>query len=181
VFSTTNGIAIANNSRYNLVWEDKVLFTLPPRLLDMASLPQVKQYLAHWFQLGKRVYLKNGDIALLPSKVFQGMDYTIEFELCWESLLSPLSGDCYLEGTSQTLADLLTPNWEIAECSRCQMPVPMRVAGMPIGGCPCDDLPNWPNNQLPSPISPQKVQSKLSDIQDRLDRAAAPMDKALPA
>jgi hypothetical protein len=142
----------------------------------MASLPQVKQYLAHWFQLGKRVYLRNGDLALLPSKVFHGINYTTEFELCWELILSPHSGDCYLEGTSQTIADLLSPSWEIVGCSRCQMPVPMRVAGIPIGSCPCDNLPNWPNNELPSPISPQQVESKLIDIKDRLVRVASPAD-----
>jgi hypothetical protein len=134
----------------------------------MASLLQVKQYLAHWFQLGRRVYLKNGNVALLPSKIFHGLNYTTEFELCWELVLSPQSGDCYLEGTSQTIADLLTPSWEIADCSRCQMPVPMRVAGIPIGGCPCETLPNWPNNELPAPISPARLESKLIDLHDRL-------------
>jgi hypothetical protein len=141
----------------------------------MASLPQVKQYLAHWFQLGKRVFLKNGDVALLPSRVFHGVSYTTEFELCWELILSPHSGDCYLEGTSQTIADLISPSWELVKCSRCQMPIPMRVCGISEGNCPCDNLPTWPNNELPSPTSPQKVESKLVEIEERLARPAFPL------
>ncbi len=136
----------------------------------MASLPEVKQYLAHWFQLGKKVYILNGDTALLPSKVFHDINYTAEFDRCWELILAQHSGDCYLEGTSQTIAELLTPAWDIVHCARCNMPIPLVVAGITSESCPCINLPNWPNTEVPSPISPVDVRSKLVNIQERLDR-----------
>jgi hypothetical protein len=40
-------------------------------------------------------------------------------------------------------------------------------------------LPSWPNNELPSPISPTQIQSKLINIKERLDRAASPIDQPI--
>ncbi len=75
----------------------------------MASEQQVKQYLAYWFQLGKRLLIRGGEEALLPVPVIQGDRYSQAFEDCWKKISAPNAGDCHLEGTGQTIAELLTP------------------------------------------------------------------------
>lgn len=136
----------------------------------MASQEQVKQYLAYWFQLGKKVVIQNGKAVLSPTTVLQGAHYSPEFEACWQYFLSPSSGDCYLEGMSQTIQELLEPTWEIDPCARCNMPVPVASLGMPDLSCPCFDLPTWPNAELPQPRSPVDSTVKLNEIRDRLSR-----------
>ncbi|AFY95844.1 hypothetical protein [Chamaesiphon minutus] len=138
----------------------------------MASALEVKQYLAHWFQLGRKVYIHNGNQALLPSRVFSSMDYSMEFEQCWDLILSARSGECYLEDTSQTIAELLTPQWELVDCARCSMLIPLQVAGIPSEHCPCINLPHWPNLDVPTPRLPVAVRSKLTNMQERLERLA---------
>ena len=134
----------------------------------MASEQQVRQYLAYWFQLGTKILIRNGQVALLPQPVIQGDRYSDEFERCWQQVLSLESGDCYLEGTSQTIAELLTPAWEMLPCSRCSMPVPLRSSGLPPDNCPCHELPTWPNTEVPLPRSPINSQTHLADIRNRL-------------
>lgn len=136
----------------------------------MASPTQVKQYLAYWFQLGKRVWVHGGREAVLPDSVIERDRYSQEFEDCWQRILAPSSGECYLEGTHQTIQQLLSSEWEIESCARCGMPVPMIELGMQEGPCPCADLDNWPNNELPEPRSPVDSASRLSGIQERLRR-----------
>jgi hypothetical protein len=80
----------------------------------MASESEVRKYIAYWFQLGKKVLIRNGSEALLPKSVIAGDRYSNEFEECWQKILSPDSGDCYLQGTNETIAQLLTPAWEIS-------------------------------------------------------------------
>ncbi|MBD1832826.1 hypothetical protein H6F74_17655 [Trichocoleus sp. FACHB-90] len=138
----------------------------------MASEHQVRQYIAYWFQLGKKVLIHNGKEALLPQPVIRGDRYSEEFESCWQKIISPESGDCYLEGTHETIAQLLTPGWDVSPCGRCQMPVPIKTVGMPPELCPCNDLPNWPNTEVPQPRSPVSSQSRLIEIRDRLQRAS---------
>lgn len=134
----------------------------------MASEHQVKQYLAYWFQLGKRVMIKGGEDSLLPRPVIQGARYSQEFEDCWQRVKSSDSGDCYLEATNQTIAELLSPAWEINPCSRCSMPVPIRSIGVPSLDCPCIDVPDWPNTEMPLPRAPIDNQNMLLRIRDRL-------------
>lgn len=134
----------------------------------MAAAAKVKEYLAFWFQLGKPVSLHNGKETVLPSPVIEGDHYSDAFEACWLRLLSPNSGDCYLQGTTQTIADLLSSRWEIYGCSRCNMPVPMIDLGMQEGPCPCSDLVLWPNTVLPEPRSPVDSGARLGAIRDRL-------------
>lgn len=134
----------------------------------MASQHQVRQYLAYWLQLGKRVFLQNGSEAILPKPIISGGRYSVEFEECWQKILSPESGDCYLEGTSETIAELLKPAWEIESCARCSMPIPLRRAGMPAENCPCFDLSNWPDQEKPQPRAPINTQAHLLDICSRL-------------
>ena len=134
----------------------------------MANKQEVKKYLAQWFQLGKSVVVDKGDIVLLPRRVITGNRYSDEFEQCWQQITSPATGDCYLEGTHQTIAELLSPAWEMNQCSRCDMPIAMRSLGMPSEVCPCHYLPEWPNTELPSPRCPIDTKSYLRQISDRL-------------
>lgn len=134
----------------------------------MASENQVKQYLAYWFQLGKKVVVNRSNQALLPYPIFRGNQYSPEFEQCWDKISSSESGDCYLEGTNETIAELLTPQWEMMLCGRCALPIPSRTVGMPPESCPCNDLPTWPNNEVPQPRSPANDRTQLNQIRDRL-------------
>ncbi len=132
----------------------------------MASEQQVKQYLAYWFQLGKKILIRNQQ-AMLPQPVIVGDRYSQEFEDCWQHiLLNP--EDCYLEATEQSIAQLLTPAWEVAGCARCAMPVPVQSVGIPSLFCPCNDLPTWPNTEIPAPRSPVNAQAQLTNIRDQL-------------
>lgn len=139
--------------------------------LFMASEQQVKRYLAYWFQLGKKVVIRNGNSAVSPQSVMTGNRYSDEFERIWQQILSPDSGDCYLEGTQETIAELLTPTWEVGPCARCDMPIPSRCVGMPPEVCPCCDLPGWPNTELPEPRNAVCSQGRLGEIRDRLHKA----------
>ena len=143
----------------------------------MASEQQVKRYLAYWFQLGKKVVIHNGESTLLPEPIIAGDRYSQEFEKVWQQILSPDTGDCYLESTQETIAKLLTPEWEVASCARCEMPVPTRTAGMPPEVCPCCDLPSWPNTELPSPRGVACSQGRLGEICARLHKTN---DQELP-
>ncbi|MCC3409187.1 MAG: hypothetical protein JGK17_27190 [Microcoleus sp. PH2017_10_PVI_O_A] len=136
----------------------------------MASESEVRKYIAYWFQLGKKVFIRNGSEALLPKSVIAGDRYSREFEECWQKIISPDSGDSYLQGTNETIAQLLTPAWEISPCARCAMPVVFPQTGMPPECCPCNDLANWPDTEMPQPRSPVSTKSQLSSIRDRLLR-----------
>ena len=136
----------------------------------MAESQQVKQYLAYWFQLGKKVFIRSGQEAILPQPVIQGDRYSHALETCWQQLLSPDSGDCYLEGTEQTIAELLSDQWEISDCSRCAMPIPIRNLGHTPLVCPCNDLSSWPDTENPAPRSPVSSTDHLGDLRDRLQR-----------
>lgn len=139
----------------------------------MASEQQVRQYLAYWFQLGKRVLIHGGRESLLPRPVIQGNRYSDEFESCWQQINANNAGDCYLEGTNQTIAELLSPAWEINPCSRCSMPVPLRTVGMVSSpDCTCSDIPDWPNNDMPQPRDPIDSQTLLMQIRDRLKQTS---------
>ncbi len=134
----------------------------------MASPDRVKHYLALWFQLGKRVVSVDGCRHWRPAATLKGDRYAPEFERSWEEMLADYRGACYLEGTDQTLADLLTPVWEIASCARCDIPIPLRLSGPQPPSCPCADRPNWPNLELPRPRAPLSSQDRLARIRARL-------------
>jgi hypothetical protein len=135
----------------------------------MASTQKVKKYLAYWFQLGKKVILNKNNQTLLPSKIFQGSDYSPEFEDCWREIITNNKGDAYLEGTPQTIQDLLSSKWDIIPCARCEMPVPMIDLGFVSPNCPCADLENWPNQELPQPRAPVKNDNYLRKLSERLE------------
>jgi hypothetical protein len=140
----------------------------------MASKQEVRQYLAYWFQLGKKVVFVNGAATLQPKEVIQGDRYSQEFEEAWQRIISPNAGDCYLEGTEETIGQLLTNAWDMSYCARCSMPIIIRNLGMPTLSCPCNDLNSWPNEELPPPRSPVSSQEQLKNIRDRLVDNLAP-------
>ncbi|MBW4579208.1 MAG: hypothetical protein KME42_06510 [Tildeniella nuda ZEHNDER 1965/U140] len=137
----------------------------------MASEQHVREYLAYWFQLGKRLAVRGGEAFLQPRPVIQGDRYSQEFEDCWQQVRSAAAGDCYLEGTNQTIAELLSPAWEVDPCSRCAMPVPVKIQGVADLECPCIDLPGWPNTELPQPRSPISSQAVMEKVRDRLRKS----------
>ncbi|MEM8638790.1 MAG: hypothetical protein AAGG51_08270 [Cyanobacteria bacterium P01_G01_bin.54] len=133
----------------------------------MASPQQVRQYLAHWFQLGRQV-LSHKEGTYCPASVIQGDRYSPEFEACWSTLMQSGGADLYLEGTEQTIAELLSSAWEINLCSRCPLLVPVKVQGIQPGACPCSTLSTWPNLELPAPRLPINSQTQLTQICDRI-------------
>jgi hypothetical protein len=133
----------------------------------MASVQHVQEYLAFWFQLGKGVVLPRQSITLLPEPIFCNGAYSPEFEACWQRLYLDAQ-EAYLEGTVETIAELLSPTWEISACARCAMPVPMISLGVTEPGCPCNDLPSWPNTELPKPRAAVDSRQQLATIRDRL-------------
>lgn len=138
----------------------------------MASEQQVRQYLAYWFQLGKGVVIQNTHQTLLPRPVIQGNRYSPEFEDTWKQVTAQSAGDCHLEGTAQTIQELLSPLWDIDPCARCSMPVPFRSPGLPpVLECPCSDLPDWPNTEMPQPRAPINSANQLMQIRDRLRKS----------
>ncbi len=132
----------------------------------MATTQQVKLYFAHWFQLGKKVLIDNGQESIKPEKVIEGNGYSQEFERCWKQLLQ--AQDCHLEGTEQSLKELLSENWELMPCARCDMPIPIKCAGISMCHCPCFDLPNWPNTELPQPRLPVDTNTRLCQLKSSL-------------
>lgn len=138
------------------------------KVLVMAAECKVKRYLAYWLQAGKQLICPlwpNG--YPLPS-IVQGDRYSPEFEQCWDYASNPASGDCYLTGMKHTIQDLLTEEWEIVGCARCDMPVPMLESGINHDACPCSDLFLWPNLDLPQPRAPIDTNAHLMAIHTRL-------------
>jgi hypothetical protein len=134
----------------------------------MASVETVKQYLAYWFQLGKKVVSSKTAECLFPDIVFTGSFYSREFDECWQKIIRFEGKDYYLEGTTQTISQLLTPIWDIIPCATCSMPVPKINLGVQPMGCPCDNLNNWPNNELPFPRKAIDSKLHLQSLRSRL-------------
>jgi hypothetical protein len=133
----------------------------------MATTAQVQQYLAFWFQLGKPLIMDDG-AKLLPETVYLGDRYSPAFEACWQRVTERQGTNCYLDGTIATVADLLSERWDILSCYRCDMPVPMLRLGTQDNSCPCSDLPDWPNTELPQPRMPVSSRDRLALIRARL-------------
>jgi hypothetical protein len=131
----------------------------------MATTEQLKSYLACWFQLGKPVIY--GGQRFLPQPVISGDRYSPAFESCWQQIQA-YPHDYYLEGTNEPVAELLSPTWDISACARCQMPTPLRAVGLPPENCPCHDMGNWPNTELPLPRVPVNNALRLRSICHRL-------------
>ena len=134
----------------------------------MAAKQKVKDYLAYWLQTGKRLFHTTMPDGQKFTSIIQGNRYSKEFESCWERISDPRAGDAHLEGMTQTVQELLSSEWEIMACSRCDMPIPMVVMGTQHSACPCSDLDLWPNLELPQPRSPVDSDRRLLAIQARL-------------
>lgn len=134
----------------------------------MASKQRVKDYVAYWLQTGKRLFYDAMPDGHQFTSIIQGKRYSAEFEASWEQVSDLNTGDAYLEGMTQTIQELLSSEWEIMACSRCDMPIPMVVVGTQYGACPCSDLELWPNLDVPQPRSPIDSDRRLLAIQTRL-------------
>lgn len=134
----------------------------------MASPQQVRIYLAHWFQLGKPLIWRNGREKILPQPVVKGDRYSQQFESCWQKIIAVGGRDCYLEGTSTTIEQLLNSEWNIDYCARCSMPITLTERGIQPLECVCSDLDNWPNSTLPQPRSPVDSTARLENLRFRL-------------
>jgi hypothetical protein len=134
----------------------------------MALETDVKSYLACWMQLGTKVWWQKGQSWYQVQNVLENTRYSPEFESCWDRVSAEASGDCYLEGTTITLQELLSDTWDIVDCARCNMPVALPIAGVPPSDCPCQDLSNWPNTEIPCPRAPVNSQDHLKALQHRL-------------
>ncbi|WP_035985382.1 hypothetical protein [Leptolyngbya sp. KIOST-1] len=134
----------------------------------MASQAQIRNFLAHWFQLGKPVVLAENRGQCLPEPIYQNGDYSKSFEDCWHRIMVTGGQDCYLEGTSQSIAAMLSPAWEVTPCARCDMPLAIPIAGPMNYPCPCSDLMSWPNTDMPMPRTAVDNRQHLSDLRQRL-------------
>ncbi len=139
----------------------------------MASPTQVKNYLAYWFQLGKQVVTNDGAKSYKPENVVEGDRFSPDFEKCWNDILNTSGKECHLEGTDQTVDELLSPAWDITSCARCDMLVPTPEVALAQILCPCNDLPTWPNEELPKPRLPVNTQKHLRDMNKELKSSFA--------
>ena len=143
----------------------------------MASESQVKEYIAYWLQLGKQVMFAGGRFGKKTQRIIEGEQYSPEFEGLWQQVRSPSRRrGCYLEGTSETIDKLLKSDWEITDCPRCSMMKPQPIVGMSPISCPCEDLSNWPNLELPAPRKPVSDRKQLTAIANRLEQMGQKAD-----
>jgi hypothetical protein len=150
----------------------------------MATPLQVKQYLAAWFQMGKAVVAprhKAGRVftsRVMVPDIDHNLVYSPEFEQCWADITVAVGapgylGDSYLEGTSQTIQELLSNDWDIDDCARCGMQVSMKSLGFSDSTCPCSDMPGMPNDTTIQPAAPRNNQKMLGQVRDRLLRLSS--------
>lgn len=134
----------------------------------MATQQEVKTYLAYWVQLGKGIYLSGSDTPCRPNPVVKGDRFSETFERCWAKVQASKGKGCHLEGTDVTLDQLFSSEWEIDSCARCGMAVPTPVVIYNGLMCPCNDVSDWPNDNVPRPRLPQSDRTHLSRISERL-------------
>ncbi|MEM1252059.1 MAG: hypothetical protein AAGI69_06465 [Cyanobacteria bacterium P01_H01_bin.21] len=144
----------------------------------MASPREVQNYLAYWFQLGKSVHISNGRTTERPTPVLEGHQFSRAFQNCWQDIMAVGGRDCYLDGTTETIEQLLSSRWEITSCARCSIPVAMSNV-MPVAQlCPCGDIDTWPNDDLPAPHMPINNSKHFNRLKTRLSQH--PMDEHQP-
>ena len=140
----------------------------------MASRTLVKNYLAQWMQMGKTVSIAAQSKPVYIHKILQGEKYSPLFNKLWNEISEAKAQEAYLTGTDQTISDLLSNQWEIIACARCNLLVPTIDMGprTPVC-CPCEDLPNHPNLDLVAPHLPVNLVTHLDALCDRLDQKAS--------
>jgi hypothetical protein len=135
----------------------------------MALPTEVKTYLSYWFQLGRGLRMPPQARLVKPPAVLADGRYSTEFEAIWQELMQPsIAAQSYLEGSEQTIAQLLDPSWDIQDCARCSLPVPIKVAGLPAESCPCDDMRQLPDLSVMPPRAPIDSQAMLRRLCERL-------------
>ena len=135
----------------------------------MASRTLVKNYLAQWMQMGKSITLSNHGEKVSIHKILQGEKYSDQFNQLWDQISTTKAEEAHLSGTDQSISDLLSNNWEIIGCARCNLLVPSLDLGARVPVCcPCDDLPNHPNLDLVAPHHPTTLVNHLDQLCDRL-------------
>ncbi len=144
----------------------------------MASPAELRNYLACWFQLGKGVQIQTTGETLRPASVLHNGTYSDAFEACWATCQAQGLSRCFLEGTRESLETILNPAWEVDDCARCSMPVLKKVGSASDMDCPCHDLSNWPNLEIPAPHGVQPWRARLDDIRDRLKMSGERFDPA---
>ncbi|AFY74861.1 hypothetical protein Syn7502_02936 [Synechococcus sp. PCC 7502] len=134
----------------------------------MATNIEVKEYLAKWLQIGKKISID--DVQISMPQVIRGEAYTPEFEQLWDYVQQAIAT---LNGTNETIQDLLKPEWEIITCAVCEMPISSLSSGYrQIKSCPCSDLSMHPNLETIAPRSPITTSIYLQNISDRLTKCA---------
>lgn len=130
----------------------------------MAAPLEVKEYLAKWLQMGKALSVDNQEIFL--TEIIKGESYSSQFEQLWQQTPKAIAT---LQGTNNTIAELLKPEYEIMPCPVCELPVACLSSGYrQINTCPCSDLPLHPHLGLPLPHVPIATATYLQNISDRL-------------
>ncbi len=133
----------------------------------MASPAAVKDYVARWMELGKRLHV-GASPPLSLRRGIAGETYSVAFEHLWERVLAA-PAHAYLEGEEATIGDMLGADWETVACARCGLPHPCPALGpRPALACPCNDLADWPNLDTVAPHPPVRTFEQLTAIQARL-------------
>jgi hypothetical protein len=137
----------------------------------MATHQELRHYLAHWFQLGKPLILKGVPHIITPT--LNTDRPSEEFEQLWEEILqAPHLAS--LEGSETTLGELLSGNWEIMDCARCEMPIPLKNSGTLTNHCICQDMETWPNSDTLAPHNPIDDHDRLQQLRHRLTTTLTP-------
>ncbi len=136
--------------------------------MGMANKTEVKEYLAYWMQLGRRVIVNDRVISL--DRVVAGDHYTTRFEEIWQEMQAhPESAS--LEGSDHTLQQLLAPTYELLDCPRCHLPLPSPTLGpRSAQPCPCEHLHLMPPLDTVPPRLPISTQAQLRSIHQRLPK-----------
>ena len=134
----------------------------------MATSAKIKSFLASWLQLGKAIEYHGGENKFQPDRILSIDGYSQEFEDWWSEFKAD-SQHWFLAGSHHPLSELFEAEWDIESCSRCDMPIPLRVAGINDSNCPCADLITWPNLELPQPRAPKNTGQNLRKILSRFN------------
>jgi hypothetical protein len=135
----------------------------------MAASNVVKDYLAQWMQVGKKVLIDGKNESVSICKIIDGEKYAPEFETLWAEISTTNAKTAYLEGTNETILELLSDKWELIECPRCSLPSACIDVGVrETQPCPCDTMKLWPNLETIAPRKPVTTTQYLNNICDRL-------------
>lgn len=135
----------------------------------MASKTEVKEYLAYWMQLGRKLVVADRLVSL--DQVVAGDHYTTRFEEIWQESQAQAEFTS-LEGSEVSLKQLFAPTYELLDCPRCHLPLPSPDLGpRPAQSCPCDHLKLLPNLDTVPPRLPIDTGAKLRSIYQRLPKS----------